>query len=166
VFRLGTRGDTSFLVEMLYEAVYWRDDGAEERPPLESVVDDPETGRYVADWGERPGDTAVFAFDRINEPVGAAWCRRFGASAHGHGFVADDVPELAIAVYPEFRRQGVGSLLLGSLIARSRAADVRALSLSVDRANPARRLYARHGFVVDHVDGTSETMLLALTAGA
>jgi ribosomal protein S18 acetylase RimI-like enzyme len=69
-------------------------------------------------------------------------------------------------VYPEFRRQGVGSLLLGSLIARSRAADVRALSLSVDRANPARRLYARHGFVVDHVDGTSETMLLALTAGA
>jgi GNAT superfamily N-acetyltransferase len=164
VFRLGTRGDANFLVEMLYEAVYWRDDGADERPPLDSILADPRTARYVEGWDERPGDTAVFAFDRIDEPVGAAWCRCFPASAPGFGFVAEDVPELAIAVYPEFRRQGVGNLLLGSLVARTRAAGVRALSLSVARANPSRRLYARHGFVVDHVDGASETMMLSLVA--
>ena len=47
--------------------------------------------------------------------------RCFAAAAPGYGYVADDVPELAIGVYPEFRGQRVGSLLLGALIARASA---------------------------------------------
>jgi ribosomal protein S18 acetylase RimI-like enzyme len=79
------------------------------------------------------------------------------------------VPELSIAVYPEFRSSGVGSLLLGSLIARSRATEARGMSLSVARANPARALYVRHGFAPVQEDDpggtgdpatTSETMFL------
>jgi ribosomal protein S18 acetylase RimI-like enzyme len=150
---------------MLYEAVYWRDDGAEERPPLDSVLSNPQSARYVENWG-RPGDIAVVAFDRNNEPIGATWVRSFSAAAPGHGYVGDDVPELAIGVFPEFRRQGVGSLLLGSLIAHARAAGIRALSLSVERDNPARELYRRHGFVVDHADNGADTMLLVLAGVA
>ena len=87
---------------MLYEAVNWHDDGAEERPALDAVLAVPENARYVADWG-RTGDVALYALDRRDEPVGAAWYRRFTAAAPGYGYVADDVPELAIGVYPEFR---------------------------------------------------------------
>jgi ribosomal protein S18 acetylase RimI-like enzyme len=161
VIRLSARADPAFLAEMLYEAVNWYDDGAEERPPLESVLQDPRNARYVGGWG-RPGDVALSALDRRDEPVGAAWYRRFTAAEPGYGYVADDVPELAIAVYPEFRGQQVGSLLLGALLARARRDGERAVSLSVNANNPARRLYARHGFEVVGEPGSSLTMLADL----
>jgi GNAT superfamily N-acetyltransferase len=145
VFRLSSRADPAFLAEMLYEAVNWRDDGAEERPPFDELLVDPELRRYVEDWG-RKGDVAIVALDRLDEPVGAAWYRTFSIDAPGYGFVADDIPELSIAVYPECRGQRVGSLLLGTLVNRARTDGHRAISLSVAAANPARRLYERHGF--------------------
>src|SRR5262249_19782788 len=141
------RADPAFLAEMLYEAVNWHDDGAEERPPFDELLANPEISRYVDDWG-RKGDVALVALDRLEEPVGAAWYRTFSADAPGYGFVATDVPELAIAVYPECRGQRVGSLLLGSLVSRARADGFAAISLSVAPANPARRLYERYGFAL------------------
>ncbi len=147
MFRLSSRADPAFLAEMLYEAVNWRDDGAEERPPLDELLAHPVLRRYVDGWG-RKGDLAVVALDRLDEPIGAAWCRLFDADAPGYGFVAPDVPELSIGVYPECRGQRVGSLLLSSLVMRARADGFRAISLSVAAGNPARRLYARHGFEV------------------
>jgi ribosomal protein S18 acetylase RimI-like enzyme len=162
VFRLSAQADPAFLAEMLYEAVNWHDDGAEERPSLESVLAVPENARYVSDWG-RTGDLALCALDRRDEPVGAAWLRFFTAARPGYGYVADDVPELSIGVYPEFRRQKVGTLLLGSVIARAERDRTRGISLSVNRNNPAKRLYARNGFeVVADPGGDSLTMLLDL----
>jgi ribosomal protein S18 acetylase RimI-like enzyme len=146
---------------MLYEAVNWHDDGAEERPSLETMLAVPENARYVDDWG-RAGDVALFALDRRDEPIGAVWMRRFSSNAPGYGYVADDVPELAIAVYPEFRSNKVGTLLLGSLIARADRDEVRAISLSVHPENPAKRLYIRHGFEVVADHGHALTLLLEL----
>ena len=118
-------------------------------------------------WG-RVGDVAIVALDRLDEPVGAAWYRLF-TEEPGYGFVAPDVPELSIAVYPECRGRHVGGLLLGSLVSRARADGYRAISLSVAVANPARRLYVRHGFEeVPRAEGDeagdSVTMILDLTA--
>jgi [ribosomal protein S18]-alanine N-acetyltransferase len=161
VFRLSAHADPAFLAEMLYEAVNWRDDGADERPPLDAVLAVPENARYITDWG-RAGDVALYALDRRDEPVGAAWLRRFDAQAPGYGYVADDIPELSIAVYPEFRGNKVGTLLLGSIIARAERDQSRAISLSVGRENPAKRLYARYGFEVVDDAGDSLTMLLEL----
>jgi ribosomal protein S18 acetylase RimI-like enzyme len=164
VFRLSTRADPAFLAEMLYEAANWRDDGAEERPAFEDQLAQPELRRYVEGWG-RKGDLAIVALDRLDEPVGAAWYRTFTADEPGYGFVAADVPELSIAVYPECRGRRVGSLLLASLVMRARADGHRALSLSVAKENPAARLYARHGFEVaaDVGSGDSLTMVLDLS---
>jgi ribosomal protein S18 acetylase RimI-like enzyme len=53
-------------------------------------------------------------------------------------------------------------LLLGALIARARSHAERALSLSVNRDNRAKRLYARHGFEVVEQSDNALTMLLAL----
>jgi GNAT superfamily N-acetyltransferase len=161
VFRLSAHADAAFLAEMLYEAVNWLDDGAEERPAMDAVLAVPENARYVESWG-RPGDVAMYALDFRDEPVGAAWYRTFTAAAPGYGYVADDVPELAIAVFPEFRGQHVGTLLMGALVARAERDGVRALSLSVNRENPAKRLYARLGFEVVGETDASLTMLQEL----
>ena len=150
---------------MLYEAVNWRDDGAEERPPFEEQLAQPELRRYIEGWG-RKGDVAIVALDRLDEPVGAAWFRLFSSDQPGYGFVGPEIPELSIAVYPECRGQRVGSLLLSTLVSRARAEGHEALSLSVARENPAARLYARTGFEVapDGDDGSgSVTMLLDLS---
>ena len=161
MFRLSAHADPAFLAEMLYEAVNWRDDGAEERPALDTVLSVPENARYISEWG-RPGDVALYALDRRDEPVGAAWLRLFTAAEPGYGYVADDVPELAVAIYPEFRRQRVGSLLLGALLARARRDNERAISLSVNTQNPAKHLYVRHGFEVLTKQGDALTMVLDL----
>lgn len=162
MFRLSAHANPAFLAEMLYEAVNWFDDGAEERPAMDAVLAIPENARYVEGWG-RPGDVALYALDLRDEPVGAAWYRAFSAAAPGYGYVADDVPELSIAVYPEFRGQHVGTLLLGALIARAERDGERALSLSVNRNNPAKRLYARLGFEVAADASDTLTMLKTLT---
>jgi GNAT superfamily N-acetyltransferase len=162
VFRLSGRADPAFLAEMLYEAVNWRDDGAEERPPFDEMLARPELRRYVEGWG-RIGDVAIVALDRRDEPVGGAWYRSFTAEEPGYGFVDEKTPELAIALYPECRRQNVGGLLLGTLLAHARSDGITAMSLSVGRENPARRLYARNGFEVVGEHDDSLTMVVDLT---
>ncbi len=161
MYRLTTRIDASFLATMLLEAAFWRGDG---RPSVERMLEDRATARYVEGWG-RPGDVALAALDGDDTPVGAAWYRHFRADDAGYGFVSEDIPELSIGVAREHRDRGVGSLLIGSLLQRARARDERAMSLSVDRANPARALYERFGF--REQDGnpadTSVIMIIELT---
>jgi GNAT superfamily N-acetyltransferase len=162
VFRLSAHADAAFLAEMLYEAVNWLDDGAEERPAMDAVLAVPQTARYIDGWG-RTGDVAMYALDLRDEPVGAAWYRSFTADLPGYGYVADDVPELSVGVYPEFRGQRVGTLLLGALVARAQRDGVRGLSLSVSRENPAHRLYTRLGFDVVAQSDDTLTMFHDLT---
>jgi GNAT superfamily N-acetyltransferase len=97
--------------------------------------------------------------------VGAAWVRRLVGEGRGYGWVDDATPELAIAVEPGREGQGVGAAMLARLL-DDLAGTVPAVSLSVRADNPARRLYARLGFVVvegsdvaNRVGGTSLTMV-------
>jgi len=77
--------------------------------------------------------------------TGALWSR-FPADDPGYGFVAEDVPELSIAVLAGWRGRGVGSRLLETVAAAAASRGVGAISLSVETTNPARALYASHGF--------------------
>lgn len=52
-----------------------------------------------------------------------------------------------IALFAGFRHCGIGGQLIGGLLADAMAQN-RALGLSVERGNPARRLYDRLGFKV------------------
>lgn len=58
----------------------------------------------------------------------------------------DQIRVVDIALLPEFRGAGVGTLLLSRLQAEAAAAGVR-VSIHVEAFNPARRLYQRLGFV-------------------
>lgn len=51
-----------------------------------------------------------------------------------------------LTVHPQFQRQGIGDKLLLAVIHFARQANYCAVTLEVMADNPARRLYARHGF--------------------
>lgn len=58
---------------------------------------------------------------------------------------ATDLNLIDIALLPEFRNQGIGTALIRVLMAEADADGV-AMTLYVERFNPALRLYARLGF--------------------
>jgi ribosomal protein S18 acetylase RimI-like enzyme len=141
---------------MLGEAAVWRPD--KPTPTAEQVLADPRYSMYLAGW-PRPGDFGLVAEE--DGPVGAAWYRTFTEASHGLGFVADSVPELAIAVIASRRHEGIGRRLLVDLIEASVARGCAALSLVVNNANPARGLYESVGFrpVEPSGSSTSTTMI-------
>jgi ribosomal protein S18 acetylase RimI-like enzyme len=59
---------------------------------------------------------------------------------------ADEAYISELAVAPDSRGQGLGTLLLTHAVAWARAAGRRRLSLHVAASNPAHRLYQRVGF--------------------
>jgi ribosomal protein S18 acetylase RimI-like enzyme len=88
---------------------------------------------------------ALVAIDEF-QPVGAAWYRLFGSQEPGYGFVDEETPELTIAIVPSRRGRGLGRDLLEALLAHAREDGFAQISLSVERDNPAIRLYEQHGF--------------------
>ena len=142
----------------LYEAVSW--DPERELPPFDVVIEHPELARYHRGWG-RPGDAGVVAESR-GEVVGAALFRLFTAEDHGHGYVDEETPELAVAVAEGERGNGLGTRLMNELAEAARAAGIARLSLSVDAANPALRLYERLGYSEVSRDEDGVRMVLDL----
>ena len=53
-----------------------------------------------------------------------------------------------LAVHPEFQQRGIGSQLLSAVSDFARQHVYCAVTLEVQANNPARKLYARHGFQV------------------
>lgn len=155
--RAAVAGDLRFLATMLGCAVQWRP-GLSPLDP-ETVLAEPALAHYLAGW-PRAGDHGLIATGP--ELIGAAWWRQFSDEQPGYGYVAGDVPEVAIAVRAAWRGRGVGTGLLKALIAAAASRGLRALSLTVALENPARELYERHGFAaVDHA-GDAVTMLREL----
>lgn len=146
--RLILPADEAFLWEMLYHALYVPEG---EEPFPRDIVEQPEIAQYVQNWGQ-PDDAGLIAL-MDDKNVGAVWIRRIRA----YGFVADDTPELSIAMLPGYRGLGIGTKLMKELIALLQT-RYAALSLSVSKENPALRLYQRLGFNVVKDDGNSVTM--------
>ena len=159
--RLAQPHDEPFLWDMGWEATAV-DDGMRALG-REAAFTIPHVRRYLDGWG-RPGDAAVVAV-MDGQRLGAAYYRLFPVEEPGWGFVATDVPELSIGVISEARGTGIGSALLDALLTLAPEQGFRAVSLSVDRQNPARRLYERKGFrdagISDPTD-TSVTMIANL----
>jgi GNAT superfamily N-acetyltransferase len=143
---------------MLYAALMW--DPNRERYPAEFVLAHPEVVRYHEGWG-RSGDLALVGEDDA-AAVGAVWYRLFTDDDHGEGYVDAETPELAIAVVDGRRGEGIGAALLDAAVERARADGFARLSLSVDADNPAKRLYARHGWAEYEPDDGLGRMVLEL----
>lgn len=157
--RPGNVDDAPLLEQILEVTVFWQP--VLPAATLESLEVYPTLVRYVDDWG-RAGDAAVVAMHG-ERPIGAAWYRHFSEDAPGFGFVAPDVPELAIGIVDGYRGAGLGRAILDALLERARHDGVRGISLSVEIANArAVKLYQRTGFEVLMSDEGNYTMLLRL----
>ncbi|MGE0409892.1 MAG: ribosomal protein S18-alanine N-acetyltransferase [Amphiplicatus sp.] len=100
----------------------------------------------AASWGpasvkeglSAPYVEALLAFEGRG-PQGFALWRRLG----------DEAEILSLGVFPAARRRGAGAALLDAMLARMRVFAVSSVFLEVGAENePARALYAKHGFVV------------------
>lgn len=146
--RVATAADVGTLRRGIYAAWKWREEWQEQAYAAHAAQNLPDS--YVDDFGSSTGDTGVIATvaDRGGEQVlGAAWYRFFSHEVHRSGFVAEDVPELVIAVEEPARGHGVGRLLMERLTALAASQGVDRLSLHVsDENRRARRMYEACGF--------------------
>ncbi|MGC1307776.1 MAG: GNAT family N-acetyltransferase [Phormidesmis sp.] len=109
------------------------------------VKTNPDLARYVRGWG-KAGAVGAIA-EQSGTAVGAAWLCLWSSDNKGYGYVSDEIPELAIAVLPAFRAQGIGTALLKQVLAMAQN-HFPAVSLSIRVDNPALRLYERTAFVL------------------
>lgn len=157
--RDATAADEPFLWTMLAASVH-----ADPPWTVAQARSTPGVAHHLTGW-PRPGDLGVVAASRPRVLLGAAWLRQFDGDDPGYGFVAADVPELALAVVRTARGAGIGAQLLGALLARAAAAGVGRVSLSVDPTNVvAHRLYDRFGFVPADVEPDPGGSLILVAA--
>ena len=157
-FRRATAADVEHITWALYTALAWNPE--RELPPFEVTIEHPQVVRYHRDWG-RAGDLGVVA-EEDGEVIGVAYCRLFTEDDHGHGYVDDETPEVAVAVRGGHRGRGIGARVMSELADAARAAGFARLSLSVDLQNPSRRLYERLGYREVSTDDEGVRMVLHL----
>lgn len=129
--------EVPLLRNFLYEAIYLPQ--GMEAPPR-SVVDLPEL-LYIEGFGTRCGDHCLVA-EVGGQVVGASWVRLM----NDYGYVDDQTPSLAISLLSPYRGRGIGTALLHSLFSLLSVRGFSNVSLSVQKDNPAVRLYRRLGF--------------------
>ena len=139
------------LRKFLYQAIYLPESV---EPPPRSVVELPELQVYIADFGTRPGDHCLAA-EVADKVVGAAWSRIM----EDYGHIDSSTPSLAISMLPGYRGLGIGTQLLNGLLLLLQENGYLRASLSVQKENPALRLYERAGFQILAEKDTEYLML-------
>lgn len=80
------------------------------------------------------------------------WVAVIGGEVRGYAavwYMSDEAELGNLAVDPDWRREGIGSLLLGQTLTGARVRGARRLYLEVRSSNrAAQSLYERHGFVM------------------
>ena len=140
------------LSNFLYEAIYIPD-GVE--PPPKSIINSPELQEYIFEFGKRKHDKALVA-ETQRKIVGAIWVRIMNE----YGHIDNDTPSLAMSVSKEYRGLGIGSSLLKQLLSALKSAGYLKISLSVQKANYAVKMYKQAGFTV--VDENSEEYIMVV----
>ena len=140
------------LNDFLYEAIFIPE--GEEIPPKD-IIKKPELQVYVSDFGKKH-DFALLA--EVNQKVvGAIWCRIMNDYSH----IDDNTPSLAIAVFKEYRKSGIGTELMHQMLLKENG--YQKVSLSVQKANYAVNLYLKCGFTVIHENADEYIMLCNVT---
>lgn len=134
------------LEDFLYEAIFIP---AGISKPSRDIIKDPDLQIYIKDFGGQAGDYALVA-EVDNRIVGAAWSRII----NDYGHIDDETPSLSISLYKEFRGKGIGTELMKGLLNLLKAKDFSRVSLSVQKANYAVKMYEKLGFKVfkEHAD--------------
>ena len=138
------------LKDFLYEAIFIPE--GVQAPPR-SIVDDENLQVYIRDFGQLPDDFCLVA-EADDKIVGAIWSRII----NDYGHIDDETPSIAISLYKEYRNKGIGSDLLKRMLELLRAQGYKSVSLSVQKANYALKMYQKAGFNILSDDGEEVIM--------
>ncbi len=128
------------IEDFLYEAIYVPE-GFEGEVPRSVIYDDPKCRAAFEGFGSLSDDRAVVAVAG-GEVIGACWVR----TTDEYGHIDNQTPSFSISLKKPYRGQGVGGAMMRTLLGRLCAAGYVRVSLSVQKENPALRLYERLGF--------------------
>ena len=138
IYRELRSNEYDLLKTLLYEAIYIPEG---EMPPDRSIIELPELALYYEDFGTGPADHCMAAEDE-GRIIGAVWTRIM----NDYGHVDDDTPSLAISVLADYRGRGTGTILLQKIKELLKYNGYKRVSLAVQKANYAVRMYERAGF--------------------
>lgn len=147
--------ETPLLETFLMEAIYLPDDFQGELSP-DLVFSDPKCLAAVEEFGSLPDDRALVA-EAEGRVIGACWVR----TTDEYGHIDDDIPSFSISLFRPYQGQGIGTKLMQAMLTELAAAGYQRASLSVQKENPALRLYQRIGFKIvgDGADDTEWLMV-------
>ena len=133
-----TAQEYPLLDDFLYEAIFVPE-GVD--PPSKSIITAPELQVYVKGFGASKDDFALVA-EVENKIIGAVWVRIM----NDYGHIDDKTPSLAISLYKKYRGQGIGSSLIKEMLSLLQTHGYKRVSLSVQKANYAAKLYQKNRF--------------------
>ena len=128
------------LDNFLYEAIFVPK-GVE--PPPKTIITSPELQVYVAHFGESKDDWGLVA-EVDGKIVGAVWVRIM----NDYGYIDDETPSLAISLYKKYRGFGIGTAMMKEILALLKSHGYKHVSLSVQKANYAAKMYLKIGFEI------------------
>ncbi|GFI12139.1 acetyltransferase YpeA [Lachnospiraceae bacterium] len=128
------------LDNFLYEAIFIPE-GIE--PPPKTIITSPELQVYVERFEESKDDWGLVA-EVDGKIVGAVWVRIM----NDYGHIDDETPSLAISLYKEYRGFGIGTAMMKEILALLKAHGYSRVSLSVQKANYAAKMYLKIGFEI------------------
>lgn len=134
------RQEYPLLNDFLYEAIFIPE-GID--PPPKTIITSPELQVYVEHFGELKDDRGLVA-EVGGKIVGAVWVRIM----NDYGHIDNATPSLAISLYKEYRGFGIGTAMMKKIIALLQAHGYKRVSLSVQKANYAAKLYRKIGFEI------------------
>ena len=128
------------LDNFLYEAIFIP---ACTEPPPKTIITSPELQVYVEHFGEAKDDKGLVA-EVDGKIVGAVWVRIM----NDYGHIDDKTPSLAISLYKEYRGFGIGTVMMKEILALLKTHGYKQVSLSVQKANYAAKMYLKVGFEI------------------
>lgn len=150
-FRQIRTDEIPLLDEFLYEAIFIPDGFS---APPKSIIENEDLQVYVRDFGNQRDDRCLVA-ECDGKIVGAVWTRVM----NDYGHIADGIPSLAMSLYKEYRNKGIGTELLKRILQLLRKDGYKQVSLSVQKANYAVRMYRKVGFKV-HKETEEEYIMI------
>ena len=128
------------LNNFLYEAIFVPE-GIE--PPPKTIITSPELQVYVERFGESKDDLGLVA-EANGKIVGAVWVRIM----NDYGHIDNETPSLAISLYKEYRGYGIGTAMMKEILTLLKSHGYSRVSLSVQKANYAAKMYLKIGFEI------------------
>ena len=130
----------ALLDDFLYEAIFIPE-GVE--PPSKTIIRSPELQVYVTHFGDLKDDRG-FVAEVNGKIVGAVWVRIM----NDYGHINDETPSLAISLYKDYRGLGIGTAMMKKILTLLKSHGYSHVSLSVQKANYAAKMYLKIGFEI------------------